>query len=324
MRTAFDFLPGFLLLSAAIPSALAAQPAEQWPIRPVRVVVPFVAGGGVDTVSRITAGRLGPGLRQQIIVDNRSGGRAVIGVEIVSKAAPDGYTFLIVSESLTIMPFIERSLPFDARKSFTPVSLLATQPLVLAVHPSVPAQSLKEFIALAKAKPGALSYGSGGLGQHLAGEVLKKAGGFDMTHIPYKGGAQAVIDLVGGQVHAGLIGQSPLLPLIRSGKVRVLAVTSRSRSAALPNVPTAAEAGIPGVDLSQWVFMLAPAKTSKEIVARLNAELAKVLVQPETREKMESAGYEAAPSTAQQLDTMMNQALERWGKLIPALNIQPE
>lgn len=301
-----------------------AHAQQKYPTRPVRVVVPFVAGGGVDSVARITTNGLGPALGQQVIVDNRPGGRGVIGVETVSKATSDGYTLLVVSESLTIMPFVERKLAFDVRRSFAPVSLLATQPHVLAIHPSVPAQSVKEFIALARARPGALSYGSGGFGQHLAGEWLKKAAGFDMTHIPYKGGAQAVIDLVGGQLQAAILGQSPLLPFARSGKVRILAVSTKTRSLALPNVPTLAEAGITSVDVFQWVYMLAPANTQKEIISRLNAELTKALAIPDVKEKLQSAGYEAAPSTPQQLDAMIREALERWAKLIPQLNIKPE
>lgn len=310
------------LLGVVISGAAHAQ--QKYPARPVRVVVPFVAGGGVDSVARITTGALVAELGQQVIVDNRPGGRAVIGVDTVSKAPPDGYTLLVVSESLTIMPFVERKLPFDVRRSFAPVSLLATQPQVLAVHPSVPARSVKEFIALAKAKPGALSYGSGGFGQHLAGEWLKKAGGFDMTHVPYKGGAQAVIDLVGGQLQAVILGQSPLLPFARSGKVRILAVSTKTRSLALPDVPTFAEAGIAAVEVFQWVYMLGPAATQKEIISRLNAGLVKVLAFPEVRERLQAAGYEAAPSTPQRLDAMIREALERWAKLIPELNIKPE
>jgi tripartite-type tricarboxylate transporter receptor subunit TctC len=304
--------------------ALAAQAADAWPSRPIRLVVPFVAGGGVDTVARITTGRFGAALGQQVIVDNRPGARGVIGVETVAKANADGYTLLVVSESFTIMPFVERNLGFDVRRSFAPISLLATQPLVLAVHPSVPATSLKEFIALAKARPGALSFGSGGFGQHLTGEYIKKVAGFEMTHIPYKGGAQAVVDLVGGQLHAAVLGSSPLLPFARTGKVRILVVTSKTRSAALPNVPTLAEAGLADIDLSQWVFMLAPARTRNEIVVSANAELAKALAAPDVKEKLASAGFEAAPSTPAQLDTMVRDALERWGKMIPELNIKPE
>ena len=317
-------MPTALLLMLFGSSVSAAAAPDKWPTRPVRVVVPFVAGGGVDSIARIVAAGLGPALGQQAIVDNRPGARGVIGAETVAKANPDGYTLLIISESLTIMPFVERNLPFDVRKSFVPISLLATQPIVLAVHASVPAQSVKEFIAFAKAKPGAISYGSGGFGQHLTGEVIKRTAGFDMTHIPYKGGAQAVIDLVGGQLQAVVLGQSPLLPFVRSGKVRILAITSKARSALLPSVTTLAEAGVPGIDLYQWIYMLAPAKTSKEIGARLNGELSKILAAGETKEKLAAGGFEAAPSTPQELEVMIGDALERWGKLIPQLNIKPE
>lgn len=321
MLTKLIYTIAATILAIAFPNSAYSQP---YPSRPIRIVVPFVAGGGVDSVARLTTTPLSVALGQQFIVDDRPGGRGVIGVETVAKAAPDGYTLLVVSESLTIMPFVERNLPFDVRRSFAPVSLLATQPLTLAVHPSVPAHSVKEFIALAKAKPGGLAYGSGGFGQYLAGEWLKKVAGFDMTHIPYKGGTQAVVDLVGGQLQAAVLGQSPLLPFARSGKVRVLAVSTKSRSTALPNVPTFIEAGIIGVDVYQWVYMLAPVKTQKEILARLNAELAKALTMPDVKEKLQSVGFDAAPSTAQQLDAMIREALERWEKLIPALNIKPE
>jgi tripartite-type tricarboxylate transporter receptor subunit TctC len=317
----------YLSLAAFVVAFEGASPdtsAQPYPIRPIRIVVPVVAGGGIDSVTRISTSRLGGALGQQIIVDNRPGGRSVIGVELVSKALPDGYTLLVVSESMTIMPFVERSLAFDVRRNFAPVSLLAIQPLVLAVHPSVPAHSIKEFITLARSKPGALSYGTGGYGQFLTGEVLKKIASFEMTHVPYKGVAQAVIDLVGGQLQAVVLGQAPLLPFVSSGKVRVLAITRNSRSAALPNVPTLAESGVAGVDLQQWIYMLAPAQTNKEIISRLNSSLLKELTTPDIKDKLQSAGFDAAPNTPQQLDTMIRDALAYWGKLIPELNIKPE
>ncbi len=313
-----------VLCVGSLSSASAAQAPDAWPTKPIRVVIPVPPGGGIDLVARIVTARLGAALGQQVIVDNRPGARAVIGAEIVAKAAPDGHTLLVVSDLLTIMPFVERKLAFDVRTSFVPVSLLVTQPLVLAVHPSVPAQSVKEFIALAKAKPGGLTYGTGALGHYLAGEYLKKVAGFDMMHVPYKGGPAAVTDLVGGQVPAALTGQSPMIPYVRSGRIRALAVTSKSRSAALPSVPTLAEAGVAGIDLFEWIFMLAPANTPKEIISRLNAELAKVLTAPDIKEKLGAGGFESAPSTPPQLDAMIREALERWGKLIPELNIKPE
>jgi tripartite-type tricarboxylate transporter receptor subunit TctC len=312
-----------ILFFAALVVAHAAT-AQEFPTKPLRVVVPVPPGGGIDVVARITATPLAAALGQPVIVENRPGARGVIGTESVSKAAPDGYTLLIVSDLLTIMPFVELKLSFDVRASFAPVSLLATQPLVLAVHPSVPAQSVREFIALAKAQPGALSFGTGALGHYLAGEYLKKVAGFDMTHIPYKGGVPAVTDLVGGQIPAALTGQSPMIPFARSGRIRALAVTSKARSQALPNVPTLAEAGVAGIDLFEWIFILAPANTPKEITARMNAELAKVLTAPEVKEKLDGAGFEAAPSTPQQLDAMIREALERWGRLVPELQIKPE
>jgi tripartite-type tricarboxylate transporter receptor subunit TctC len=298
--------------------------SQSWPSRPIRVVVPFTAGGGVDSAARITTSRLSGALGQQLIVDNRPGGRAVIGAEMVSKASPDGYTLLAVSESLTIMPFVESKLPFDVRRSFTPVSLLAIQPQVLVVHPALPALSVKEFIALAKSKPGFITYGSGGFGQYLGGELLKKAADFDMRHIPYKGGAQAITDLVGGQLQAGVLGLSVTMNFARSGKVRILAVSTNSRSAVLPDVPTLLESGVSGVDVYQWVFMLAPAGVPRGVVTRLNTDLKKVLASQDVKEKLQSAGYDAAPSTPQHLDGMIKEALERWAQLIPALKIKPE
>jgi tripartite-type tricarboxylate transporter receptor subunit TctC len=310
-----------LVLSVTCPSAWAQG---AWPTKPIRIIVPMPPGGGIDVVARITTSRLAGALGQQVLVENRPGARAVMGSEAVSKAAPDGYTFLVVSDALTIMPFVERKLGFDVRASFAPVSLLATQPLVLAVHPSVPAQSVGEFIALAKTKAGGLSFGTGAMGHYLAAEYFKRIAGFDMTHVPYKGGAPAVVDLAGGQVPVALTGQSPMIPYARNGRIRALAVTSKTRSAALPNVPTLAEAGVAGIDLFEWIFMLAPANTPKEITSRLNAEIAKLLAASDIREKLDAGGFEPAPSTPAQLDAMIREALERWGTLVPALNIKLE
>jgi len=313
-----------LLAAGCCSLAAGAHGAESWPTKPLRVIVPAPPGGGIDIVARLVGGTLAAALGERVIVDNRPGARNVIGADLVAKAAPDGHTLLVLSDAFTIMPFLERKLPFDVRASFAPVSLLATQPLVLAVHSSVPAQSMREFIALARSKSGALPLGTGAMGHFLASEYIKKAAGFETTHVPYKGGVPAVIDLVGGQVPAALTGQSPILPYARSGMIRALAVTTRARSAALPDVPTLAEAGVAGIDLFEWIFMMAPAKTPKDIVSRLNAEVAKTLAAPDVRSKLAAGGFEPAPTTPERLGAMIEESLARWGKLIPQLNIQPE
>jgi len=311
-----------LVLAAALFAACAS--AADFPAKPIRVVVPVPPGGAVDIVARLSAARLSAALAQPVLVENRPGARAVIGAEAVAKAAPDGYTLLVVSDALTIMPFVERKLAFDVPSSFAPVSLLATQPLVLAVHPSLPVQSMRDLIALAKAKPGSISFGTGALAHFLAGETVQRLAGFEMTHVPYKGGPAAVADLVGGQVPAALTGQSPMIGHARSGRIRPLAVMSRARSNALPEVPTLAEAGVAGVDLFEWIFMLAPANTPKPVVELLNAELGRALGAPEVREKLAAGGFEPSPGTPAQLDAMIRDSLARWGKLIPQLDIKPE
>jgi tripartite-type tricarboxylate transporter receptor subunit TctC len=313
-----------LLFGACAICSGAARAAEAWPKKPIHVIVPAPAGGGIDVVARLVAARLSGALGEQVIVENKPGARNTIAAELVAKAAPDGYTLFVTSDAFTVTPFVERKLPYEVPGSFAPVSLLATQPLILAVHPSVPAQSVREFIALAKSRTGGVSFGSGALGHYLAAEYLQKRAGFEMTHIPYKGGVPAVTDLVGGQLPAALTGQSPMIQHVRSGRIRALAVMSNARSAALPDVPTLAEAGIAGIDLFEWIFMLAPANTPKEVVARLNLELARLLAAPDMRERLGAGGFEPAPSTPAQLETMIRESLDRWGKLIPQLNIKPE
>jgi tripartite-type tricarboxylate transporter receptor subunit TctC len=313
-----------LAILFSVLGVLPALAAEPWPARPLRVIVPVPPGGAVDIVARVTGARLATSLGEQVVVENRAGARGVIGSEAVARAAPDGYTLLVTSNAFMVMPFVERKLSFDVRGSFAPVSLLATQPLVLAVHPSLPARSVGELLALARSKPGSLSYGTGALGHYLAAEYVRTLTGFDMVHVPYKGGPAAVNDLVGGQLAAAITGQSPMIPHARSGRIRVLAVTTRERSSALPDVPTLGEAGVAGVDLAESILMVAPAGTPAAVIARLNAEVEKALHAPEVRERMAAGGFNAAPTTPQQLDVMIRDALERWGKLIPQLNIKPE
>jgi tripartite-type tricarboxylate transporter receptor subunit TctC len=299
--------------------------AQEWkPDKPVRLIVAYVPGGAADLISRTMAERLSVALGQQVIADNRPGAGGTIAYDMLAKAAPDGYTLATVGDTATIMPFVYRKLTWDPRTSFTPVSLMTTQPLVLAVHASVPAATVKEFIALARAKPGFYVFGSSGTGnsQHLTGELFKKAAGVQMTHVPYKGGGQAIVDLVGGQIPAAVLGSSPVIPYHRAGKVRILAVTALKRSAAVPEVPTLAESGIAGIDVSQWLSLAAPAKTPPVIVARLNAEIAKILAAPATLDKLQAAGFEATPSTPSQLAAMYRDGMARWGPLVKELKLE--
>jgi tripartite-type tricarboxylate transporter receptor subunit TctC len=312
------------LALAVLACAMPAH-AQKWqPDKPIRLIVPYVPGGAADVVSRLMAERLSVALGQQVIADNRPGATGTIALDTLAKAAPDGYTIANVGDSATILPFIYRKLTWDPRTSFAPISLMTTQPLVLAVHASVPAATAKDFFALARAKPGYFVFGSSGTGnsQHLAGELIKKVAGISMNHVPYKGGGQAIVDLVGGQIPVAVLGSSPVIPYHRAGKVRILAVTAKKRSPALPEVPTLAEVGVPGIDVSQWLSLAAPAKTPKEIVARLNAEIAKILAAPATREKLESIGFEVTPGTPQELATMYRDGMTRWGPLVKELKLE--
>jgi tripartite-type tricarboxylate transporter receptor subunit TctC len=306
--------------AAAAPSAIAQTPS--WPSRPVRLVVPYVPGGATDLISRIVAEQLSSKLGQQVVVDNRPGATGTIAFTTVAESAGDGYTLITSADSLTLLPLAFKNLKFDPRSSFAPISLMTTQPLVLAVHASIPAKTFKDFVALAKAKP--LSFGTSGTGtsQHLSGELIKKMTGIEMTHIPYKGGGQAIVDLSGGQVPAAVLGSSTVIPHAKAGRVRILAVTSKKRSAALPDVPTLDESGLKGFDVYQWTAMLAPAKTPRPIVTRLNAEVTAILKLPAVSEKLQSAGFEPQSSTPDYVAALIRDGMARWQKLIAELKLE--
>jgi tripartite-type tricarboxylate transporter receptor subunit TctC len=311
-------LGGLLLATTGL-----AQP-QNWPTKPVRLVVPYVPGGATDLVSRTIAERLTPALGQQVVVDNRPGATGTIAFDAVAKSSPDGYTLITAADTLTLLPSTFPNITFDPRTSFAPIALMSTQPLVLAVHVSVPATSFKEFIAYAKARPGTLTFGSSGTGtsQHLSGELIKKMTGIDMTHVPYKGGGQAIVDLSGGQVPAAVLGSSTVIPQAKAGRVRILAVTSKKRSAALPDVPTLAELGLSGFDVFQWTAMLAPAKTPKAVIDRLNGELIEILKQPATRARLQSAGFEPQAGSPHEVEILIREGVDRWSKLIKELKLK--
>ncbi len=301
---------GALSLFAALAAPLHAQ---GFPSKPVRIVVPFPAGGTGDIVARMVAGPLSKSLGQAVIVDNRAGAGTVIGTEIVARAAPDGHTLLTVFNSFTINPAVRSKLPYDTEKDFAPITLLAQVPFVYAVNPSLPVKSLKELLALARSKPGALTYATPGpgTGQHLAAEMLKLMAGVDITHIPYQGAAPAVSAVLGGHTAVLLVNVSDVTPYSTAGRLRPLAVTTRERSAAMKDVPTVAEVGFPDYESALWVGMVAPAGTPRDTVAKLSSETGRALRLPEVVTGLDKLGLAGAPRTPEQFTAFIRDELQR-------------
>jgi tripartite-type tricarboxylate transporter receptor subunit TctC len=314
-----------LLLSLVVVSAPSF--GQAWPSKPVRVIVPFPPGGGLDFFTRIAAAKLQENLGQQFIVENRSGAGGMIGAEAGAKAAPDGYTVLFASSAeITINQHLYPKIAYDSTRDFAPVSYAAHAPLLFSVHPSIPAKSLKELIALARARPGQLNYASAGTGgsQHLAGELLKSAAKIDIVHVPYKGAAPAVIDMVGGHVSMGFTALPSSLPQARAGKLRPIAVTSVKRSEAAPDLPTFTELGFPQIDLVVWYGVLFPAKTPPEIVNRMSTEVARAVHSPDVKAKLIQQGVESIGTTPQQFASFMQSEIARYGKIIRESGAKPD
>jgi tripartite-type tricarboxylate transporter receptor subunit TctC len=315
-----------LLLLAAAMLLHAAANGQSWPAKPVRFVVPFPPGGSTDVAARSVADRLSSALGQPVIVDNRGGANGAIGTAEVARAAPDGYTILFAADPVITLQLVVKDLPFDPLRDFAPITQVTTQPIALAVHPSVPAQTVRELIAYAKANPGRLSFchSGTGSGQHLSGELFKKMAGIDMVHVPYKGGGPAVQDLVAGQVPVGVLGSTPLIPYHKAGRVRILAFTSLERFAVLPEVPTLHESGLTGFDTAQWLGLLAPRGTRGDIVEKLHLETAKVLALPEVRQRLAQAALQPVGNNPAEFAAVIRADIERWGKLARELGIQPQ
>jgi len=312
--------------AAAVPAlVLAAAPAAggAFPNKPIRLVVPFPPGGSVDPLARVIGQRMSETFGQQVIVDNRPGGNTVIGTDFAAKAPVDGYTLLLTASSHVTNPQL---LPtaYDPIKDFTPVATVSTADLILVTNPSVPASNLKEFLALAKAKPGTLNYSSAGSGNpnHLAGELMNMMADVKTTHVPYKGGAPAITDAVGGQVQFSFGSPIIVLPFIKAGKLKALAVSSPSRMAVLPQVPTIAEAGLPGYEVRIWYALLAPAGTPKDVVAKLNTEVNRIMATPEMKEKLDAAGMERLNMPNEQFAGQMKTDMDKFGKIIKAANVK--
>jgi tripartite-type tricarboxylate transporter receptor subunit TctC len=313
----------FRLITGAVLTALAASlsvpvAAQTYPSKPVRLIVPFAPGGFTDVVARILGQRLSVSMGQQFIIENKAGAGSTIGTDFVAKAAPDGYTLVMISTTHVISPWIYKSMPYDPIKSFVPVTKLVDSPYVLLVNPKVPARNVQEFIALAKASPDTLRYASSGNGssQHLMGGLFASLTGTKLQHVPYRGSSGAATDLVAGVVESSFAGVPNALAQVPAGRLRALAVTTAKRIPQLPDVPTLQEAGVPGYEASVWLALLAPAGTPRDIVNRLNAEVAKLMESGETRKALYEAGVEVSLSTPDALGEYMVKEMERWGKVV--------
>jgi tripartite-type tricarboxylate transporter receptor subunit TctC len=301
--------------------------ADSYPVKPVRFVITFPPGGPTDTIVRLIGQRLTDAWGHPMILDNRGGAGGIVGTEIVARAAPDGYSFLVgTAGGMTINPALQPKLPYDPFRDFAPVGMLVNNPQILVAHPAVPAKSLKELVALAKAKPGQLNFASAGTGTatHLGLELLKITAGLDAVHVPYKGGAPAVTDLIGGQVQLLWVSIPSVLPHVKSGRLRALAVSTAKRSASAPDIPTVAESGYPGFEYSNWNALFAPAKTPSAIVTKVNGAIVKVLGEAEIAQKLSSQGADPAPGSPEDLARYMRTDFERWKKVIRNAGIKPD
>ncbi|MDB5809573.1 MAG: hypothetical protein JWN94_1695 [Betaproteobacteria bacterium] len=314
-----------LIIALCMCCAAGTVSAQAYPTKPIRMLIGFPPGGGTDIVGRIVAQKLGEALGQQVIADNRGGASGQLAAELVSKAAPDGYTIMMAHiAAISILPSLVSKLPYDAQKDFAPVSLSAIGPNLLVVHPSVPAKNVKELIALARSRPGQLQYASPGAGtvQHLAGELFKLQARVDILHVPYKGSGQSIVDLIAGHVHMDFDSVPPVINHVRQGKLRALAVTSAKRFSLLPDMPTIEEAGVPGFDMSTWWGIVAPSGVSKDIIARLNGEMIKAIRQPDVKEKIAGVGAETVGNTPEEFAAYIRTETEKYARIVKAASIR--
>jgi tripartite-type tricarboxylate transporter receptor subunit TctC len=314
----------FFALAMVIAGSMPALAADNYPSRPIRVIVPQSAGGSTDVAARVLTDRLTEALKQNIVVDNRPGAGSLNGTETVAKSAPDGYTLLIIAASLTITPAIQTNLPFDPERDFAPITQLVDLPHVVTLHPGISAKSVGEFMALLKAKPGQIAAGFSGIGTstHLAIELFQYMTQTKMLLVPYKGGAPAMTALLGGEVQVNFATSSTVLPHVRSGKLRALAVTGAKRSTAMPELPTVAESGVKGYQHASWVGMLAPAKTPKPVIDRLHAESVKILNRDEIRKVFLKQGLETEGNTPKEFAENIRREIVQWKNLVKTAGIK--
>lgn len=320
-RHFFGLLAGLLCLGGTM-----AQTAQGYPNKPIRFIVPYAPGGSTTLVARLIGAKLTESWGQQVLVDNRPGANTAIGSEALARSAPDGYTISLAATTHTTVPHLVPNLPYDALKDFAPVASLVTTQLVLVLNPAVPANNLKEFIALAKAKPGELNFAAVGTGSstHLAGEVFKSVASVKLQHVPYKGTGPALTDLIGGQVQLNFDTPVTSIPHIRSGKLKAIAITGNNRLASLSEVPTFAEAGLPEYDFQLWFGVLAPAGTPKDVLNKLSTEIGRILALPDVKESLAAQGLDTAYLPPEQFGMLIKADFERYGKVIKAAGIKIE
>lgn len=315
-----------VLVVAAACSLCSMAAAQDWPQRPLRIVIPFPPGGPADVQARLIGPKLTEAWGHPVVVDNRAGANGMIGTDLVAKAAPDGYTFTIASAGHTINANLHRKIPYDSLGDFAAIGRISTAPGIVVVHPSVPVRSIGELIAHARSRPGKVLYVSAGTGSpsHLAVELFKTMTQIDMVHIPYKGSAPATNDLLAGQVHLSFQTILGALPFVKAGRLRALAVTSPERTPAAPDLPTVAEAGVPGYSAMNWYGALAPARTPRAIILKLNAQITQALGVPAVREQLQNLGIEPAPSSPDELAQHMKAEVAKWAKVIRTANVAAE
>lgn len=326
METARAYLLTYLTATFTLIVPATALAQQDYPNKPIRIVVGVAPGGATDILARVIGQKLGENLRQQVIVDNRPGANHIIGGQFTAKSPPDGYTMQVIPEGFVINASMYAKLPFDPLRDFTPIAVLALVPNVLVVHPSLPARNVKRFIALARARPGQLNYGTSSVGSpsHMSAELLKSLTRIDYTHVPYKGQSLVMTDLIGGQLHFAVPSIPASVAFIRSGKIIALGVTTAQRASALPDIPTIQEAGVPGYEVAGWYGVIGPAGMPQALVARINREINAILNVPDTREQLSSQGADPRTMTPEQFASAMASDLKKWQKVVAAAGIKPQ
>jgi tripartite-type tricarboxylate transporter receptor subunit TctC len=314
-----------LLAIVALCAASAGAFAQAYPSKPIRIVVGFPPGGGNDIIARLVGAKVQENWGQPVVIDNKPGANSIIAAEFVAKSAPDGYTLLVnATGGMSVNPVLYAKLPYDSLKDFVPISMVGSFPLVLVVHPSVPANSVQELVAYAKANPGKLNYSSGSTAFQVASEMFKQMTGTDIKHIPYKGSAASITAVIAGDVQMTIVDTPPLVPQIRAGKVKALAVTSARRASAMSELPTIAESGVPGYEMVLWIGVFAPAGTPREIAEKLNAEVVRVVRLPDIREKLDAMGVEPVGNTSEQMAEWIRREITKYGPVVKAANIKAD